>query len=99
MRKVYIWIIPFPFSRSCRTGPLVPLMQPSCADEKGAMKTDAPAWCADSWCFVDEKNCNIKHAVSAYFPGSELYFSYGTCGKESTFGTWIGTPTRPLACT
>ena len=77
-------------------------MQPDCADAAGAPKENAPEWCADSWCWVDQTNCKLADTdvtKSAYFPGSSLVFSYNTCGKKSTFDTWIGTPQRHLACT
>jgi len=74
-------------------------MQPDCADAAGKPKANAPDWCAASWCFVDATRCNVGSTESAYFPGTGLAFSYGTCGKMSTFDTWVGTPQRHLACT
>merc|ERR1712079_325593 len=47
---------------------------------------DAPAWCEDSWCFVDPCQCQASQAPkpSLYsyvkFMGHPLFFSYDTCG-------------------
>ena len=58
-------------------------MQPYC--NRGG---ESPAWCADSWCYVDETNCNKPSSKSVYFP--ELRYSYFTCGNANTFESWFG---------
>ena len=55
-------------------------MQPYC--NRGG---ESPAWCADSWCYVNN-NCNESKSV--YFP--ELRYSYFTCGNANTFESWFG---------
>ena len=40
-------------------------MQPDCADAVGKPKAGAPAWCRDSWCFVNASNCNIANTPSS----------------------------------
>ena len=59
-------------------------LEPSCAGS-----TNVPAWCADTWCYVDKDACNVPVVASSYFPGSTLYFSYGTCGSTNTFTVWF----------
>lgn len=56
-----------------------------------------PAWCKESWCYVDPRNCHLqilpKKAV--YQPGAlyqtlPLYYSYSTCGATDTWT--VGAP-------
>jgi hypothetical protein len=47
-----------------------------------------PAWCLDSWCYVDQNNCDKVHVRSKYFWSEELYFSYGACGGSNSFQKW-----------
>jgi hypothetical protein len=60
-------------------------LEPMCADSTGASKLTAPDHCTNSWCYVDKTKClEIEDLEeSAYFPG--VYYSYETCGSESTF--------------
>jgi len=57
----------------------------TCYDaKKGEPKKDAPAWCLDSWCYVDLNNCkgvsDAPGTPSMFFPGTEgLAYSYATC--------------------
>ena len=44
----------------------------------------APAWCTQSWCYVDRSNCNVAHAPTVFFPGTGVDYSYATCGSDST---------------
>ena len=53
-----------------------------CADEFGVPLTDAPSWCADSWCWVNADTCKTGVAESTYFPDSGLFYSYFSCNAE-----------------
>ena len=55
----------------------------------GSDGLNLPAWCSDSWCYVDRATCNLPATSSSYFPGTELYYSYSTCGSTNTFLTWF----------
>ena len=45
-------------------------------------------WCSSPWCFVDKKTCNLSDITqSMYFPNTELYYSYTTCGAKDLFST------------
>lgn len=55
-------------------------------------KPDAPAWCFQSWCYVDPCTCKSTEApaLSSYLPdakfqGKPIYYSYGTCGSVDTW--------------
>lgn len=58
-------------------------LQPYCS------RTNPPAWCADSWCYIDRANCaGTIYSRSVFFPG--LYYSYFTCSETSnTFLSWF----------
>ena len=43
-----------------------------------------PAWCFDSWCYVDPANCDKVHVRSKYFGDAEIYYSYGACGSTNS---------------
>jgi len=45
-------------------------LQPFCGDVNGTAYTDAPAWCFDSFCYVDPNNCNYRPTLSGVFPDS-----------------------------
>ncbi|CEM35380.1 unnamed protein product [Vitrella brassicaformis CCMP3155] len=63
------------------------LLPPFCANAEGAVRSDAPTWCHDEWCWIDDNDCTLPLKYrSAYFPSSGLHFSYQTCG--STNGSW-----------
>lgn len=49
-----------------------------------------PAFCEESFCYIDKNNCDlpIKY-LSAYFPNSQIYYSYQTCGAKGTFTDWF----------
>jgi len=41
-----------------------------------------PGWCNSSWCYVDVENCaGQTTALSHYFPGTNLSYSYSTCSN------------------
>jgi hypothetical protein len=67
------------------------LLPPSCANDDGSVKTDAPSWCSSNWCFVDPANCAGVDAPveSSYFhvdgQDATFYYSYATCSHENTF--------------
>jgi len=46
-------------------------------------KTSAPAWCSDSWCYVQASSCTVTHEMSTSIPG--LAWSYTTCGFRDRF--------------
>ncbi|CAJ1398790.1 unnamed protein product [Effrenium voratum] len=47
---------------------------------------DQAGWCNDPWCYVDPCTCPVADlAMSSYFPGSGLYYSYSNCGGVDTF--------------
>jgi len=52
-----------------------------------AGSTYRPAWCEDSWCYVDRMLCDTNVAQSSYF--SKLFYSYATCGASNTFQNWF----------
>ena len=60
-------------------------LQPYCADAAGRPLADAPSWCANRWCWVDQNNCNQPTDQTTYFPGVELSYSYEACGDANTF--------------
>ena len=51
---------------------------------RGAM----PAWCSESWCYVDALNCTANPQPSAYVQG--MHYSYETCGgsNDEVFSDW-----------
>ena len=53
--------------------------------------TNVPAWCSNSWCYVDRNACSLPTTASSYFPGTTLYYSYTTCGSANTFTSWFST--------
>ena len=64
-------------------------LQPFCADSSGALLPNAPAWCGDSFCYVDKNNCDQIVGKSGMFPDEDLYYSYATCGGKSSFDDWL----------
>jgi hypothetical protein len=44
-------------------------LQPFCANTTGLV-ADAPAWCFDSFCYVDPNNCNYRTTLTGIFPDS-----------------------------
>eukprot|EP00929_Paragymnodinium_shiwhaense_P112605 TRINITY_DN8085_c0_g2_i1.p1 TRINITY_DN8085_c0_g2~~TRINITY_DN8085_c0_g2_i1.p1 ORF type:complete len:635 (+),score=90.21 TRINITY_DN8085_c0_g2_i1:69-1973(+) len=68
------------------------LLPPSCATTAGVKLSDRPAWCDDSWCWVDANNCDADFVddvlPSVMFPQSGLTYSYGTCGNSQQFAKW-----------
>ena len=45
-----------------------------------------PAYCKGEFCYVDHNNCkNRPNTESGYFPGTNLYYSYATCGYTNDF--------------
>lgn len=62
-------------------------LPPDCADSNGKRLLHAPEWCDDQWCYVDRNNCEgiDSPLLSAYFPNSNAYYSYATCGDSNTF--------------
>jgi hypothetical protein len=55
---------------------------PECMDPN-----NKPAWCEDLWCYVDKEKCapEFEPKSSFYLVGTELVYSYKTCGKDSSF--------------
>jgi len=49
-----------------------------------------PDWCNTTWCYIDPSTCDKTHALSTYFPGSNMYYSYSTCGTANTYDSWFG---------
>ena len=51
-----------------------------------------PAFCSDSWCYVDVSNCNVASYVSVYItrptPTTPIYYSYAACGQANRFNTY-----------
>ena len=54
-------------------------LEPYCAGTK------PPSWCQRQWCYVDKSNCAHSYTRSVFFPSSEIYFSYESCGSTNTF--------------
>uniref|UniRef100_A0A7S1B4E0 PLD phosphodiesterase domain-containing protein n=1 Tax=Corethron hystrix TaxID=216773 RepID=A0A7S1B4E0_9STRA len=65
---------------------------------------NAPSWCSDGWCYVDPENCHerISRSVGGEyvwtdFEGSELPYSYGTCGNTNDYENWwLGGDNAPM---
>ena len=53
-------------------------LQPDCADENGPLE-DAPEFCPDEWCYIDQNKCSQGAVKSTLFPDSDLYYSYDVC--------------------
>ena len=64
-------------------------LEPFCADSGGNTNPNSPAWCQDSFCYVDKDNCDSIVGKSGMFPNEDLYYSYATCGAESSFDDWL----------
>jgi len=64
-------------------------LEPFCADASGNPLVNAPAWCLDSFCYVDPNNCDSIIGKSGMFPNEDLYYSYATCGADSSFENWL----------
>ena len=60
---------------------------PSVVRDDGS--TTVPAWCAESWCWIDPADCNMQYSDSVYFVGSGLALSYATCGSANLFDAFI----------
>ena len=43
------------------------------------------SWCRRSFCWVDPNNCQLLHRRSRYFPRSNRFYSYATCGEADSF--------------
>ena len=54
-------------------------LEPYCADTK------PPSWCQRQWCYVDSSDCAHSYTRSVFFPDSDIYFSYESCGSTNTF--------------
>ncbi|CAE7458773.1 GLR3.2 [Symbiodinium sp. CCMP2456] len=52
-------------------------------DINGCNTSSAPAWCSDSWCYVQPSACTVTHEMSSSIPG--LAWSYTTCGFRDAF--------------
>ena len=52
-----------------------------CADSSGTPMPNAPAWCAEYWCYIDADYCSLDNGVvaSTFFPGA--YYSTATCAE------------------
>ena len=61
----------------------------------------APYWCSTNFCWVNATNCTgvSEPVLSSYFSkaprGSELSYSYETCGSLDGFGTFYASVTAP----
>merc|ERR1719247_3764561 len=44
-----------------------------------------PAWCYESWCYVNPSCAVSDKKGSFFFPGHELYYSYQQCGALDAF--------------
>ena len=64
-------------------------LEPFCSDPFGNTPPNAPAWCQDSFCYVDKDNCDSIVGKSGMFPNEDLYYSDATCGAESSFDDWL----------
>ena len=53
-------------------------LEPYCGNSSGT-HDDAPAWCFDSFCYVDPSNCVYRTTLSGVFPdsGAALYSQFG----------------------
>ena len=69
-------------------------MHPYCADSGGTPLPNAPSWCRNPWCFIDQSNCGMANDPSSYFTGSDppLSYSHETCGSANTFVGADGAP-------
>ena len=50
-------------------------LDPFCGNSSGVY-SDAPAWCFDSFCYVDPDNCNYRATLSGVFPNSGKCVTY-----------------------
>jgi hypothetical protein len=68
-------------------------LPPYCGDSQtGALLTDAPAFCQDSWCYIDPNNCDATlQYVSGVFPDSGLIYSSEACGNNGTYSDYFTT--------
>lgn len=52
-----------------------------------------PAWCYQSWCYVNASTCNLATSTTSYLNnysrGDEVAFSYEACGAEDGFSAWF----------
>mmetsp|Transcript_23590 Transcript_23590/g.54512 ORF Transcript_23590/g.54512 Transcript_23590/m.54512 type:complete len:464 (-) Transcript_23590:74-1465(-) len=56
--------------------------QPACQE------TPPADWCLQPWSYVNPCTCTASDITQAtYFPGSNLYYSYGACGGADTYST------------
>jgi hypothetical protein len=64
-------------------------LEPFCANEFGPL-ANRPGWCADQFCYVDPDNCvGSSYSRSGFFPHKELYYSYETCGSQTSYDDWL----------
>ena len=67
------------------------LSSEGCADSSGVPMPNAPAWCAEYWCYVDSDYCRVGGGAvaSTFFPGA--YYSVETCvgagAARSSYGS------------
>lgn len=47
-------------------------LQPFCGNSSGPV-ANAPAWCFDSFCYVDRNNCSLRNSLTGVFPDSGTY--------------------------
>jgi len=55
---------------------------------------DPPAWCSQSWCYVDPCSCDMEtppktsnYMPDANYQGKPVYYSYATCGGSDSWST------------
>lgn len=65
--------------------------------DRGFLQAHRPAWCSDSWCYVDKNNCDKVLGKSYLFNSADVYYSYSTCGAHSSFST-CASPCVLLLC-
>ena len=59
---------------------------PYCLEENANM----PEWCWERFCYIDPTDCNLPLKYkSGYFPQSDIYYSFQTCGVNGTFHEWF----------
>lgn len=51
-----------------------------------------PAWCLQSWCYVDPCSCKLEdppktssYLPNSYYQGKPIYYSYATCGSADSY--------------
>ena len=61
---------------------------PLCDRTMPWLRGDVPAWCPESWCYVDPLNCTAHPHASVFVPGA--HYSYETCGDSSAVFSGYG---------